>query len=60
MAIAVKEFREQSVLLLLTVGKPEAHRTQARILIFKVNGLLLYGGQEFLRDAQVPQTCSTS
>lgn len=48
----VKELRELSVQLLLTVVKTEAHGTQTRMLIVR---LCLSGGLEILIDGQSPQ-----
>ena len=48
----VKELRELSVQLLLTVVKTEAHGIQTRMLIVR---LCLSGGLEILIDGQIPQ-----
>lgn len=53
----VKEFREESVQLLLTVGKTAA--TTAELSLDTSFLILLCGVHDFLRDA-APQRCSTS
>lgn len=53
----VKEFREESVQLLLTVGKTAA--TTSELSLDTSFFILLYGVHDFLRDP-APQRCCTS
>lgn len=54
----VKEFREESVQLLLTVGKKKKKKT-TELSLDTYFLILLYGAHDFLSD-QAPQRCSTS